>query len=377
MRTAGVFFLALLIPAFSVAAALVNINTADAALLDTLPGIGPTLAGRIIDYRAAHGPFAAISDIQNVSGIGPSTYANLAPLITVGAAAPSETSSAASSTESAPAAPSAGAPSYVPPPAALSLAISGEEDAYLDVPLFLSARATAKGGAVDPSAKIDWNFGDGSLGTGTEVEKVYRYPGTYLIVATASDGGTKARDELTVSVGPAMVRIAAVSGDGITLMNGSKGRLDLSGWKLFSDTGMFRIPDGTIMLPETSVLFPFAVMNVPVSFEPTLAYPDGTVAARYAAAQPSAVPAGSTLVQTVSETAVPAPADDISVSGTAHETTTSGLAPAAAIDLAAAGAALPEEAAPAAGGTSGLFHSPWTLGLLGVIALAGGAFILL
>lgn len=54
-------------------AALVNLNTADAATLETLPGIGPALAARIIEYRESHGPFAAVEDITDVSGIGSAT----------------------------------------------------------------------------------------------------------------------------------------------------------------------------------------------------------------------------------------------------------------------------------------------------------------
>jgi competence protein ComEA len=62
---------------------LVNINTADLQELDSLPGIGPTTAQKIIDYRDANGPFAVIEDIQNVSGIGPVTFENIKDLITV------------------------------------------------------------------------------------------------------------------------------------------------------------------------------------------------------------------------------------------------------------------------------------------------------
>lgn len=61
---------------------LININTADAAALESLPGIGPSLAQRILDYRQAHGPFARIEDIQEVSGIGPATFAKIQDLIT-------------------------------------------------------------------------------------------------------------------------------------------------------------------------------------------------------------------------------------------------------------------------------------------------------
>jgi competence protein ComEA len=61
----------------------VNINTATAEELDTLPGIGPSLAQRIIDYRTANGPFQSIEDIKNVRGIGDVTFEELKDKITV------------------------------------------------------------------------------------------------------------------------------------------------------------------------------------------------------------------------------------------------------------------------------------------------------
>src|SRR5512138_1886742 len=63
---------------------LININTASNAELDTLPGIGPTTAQKIIDYREQNGPFVSTEDLVNVSGIGPATYERLKNLITVG-----------------------------------------------------------------------------------------------------------------------------------------------------------------------------------------------------------------------------------------------------------------------------------------------------
>ena len=62
---------------------LVNINTASLEELDSLPGIGPTTAQRIIDYRDANGPFTTIDEIMDVSGIGPSTFDEIKDLITV------------------------------------------------------------------------------------------------------------------------------------------------------------------------------------------------------------------------------------------------------------------------------------------------------
>jgi competence protein ComEA len=61
----------------------VNINTANASLLETLPGIGPVKAQNIIDYRTEHGPFLSIEEIKNVGGIGEVTYDGLRDLITV------------------------------------------------------------------------------------------------------------------------------------------------------------------------------------------------------------------------------------------------------------------------------------------------------
>ena len=62
----------------------VNINTATAAEFDTLPGIGPTTAQAIVDYRLQHGLFQVIQDIQNVPGVGPATYEGIKDFITVG-----------------------------------------------------------------------------------------------------------------------------------------------------------------------------------------------------------------------------------------------------------------------------------------------------
>ena len=61
----------------------VNINTATAEELDTLPGIGPAIAQRIIEYRQTNGPFQSIEEIKNVSGIGDKLFEKLKDLITV------------------------------------------------------------------------------------------------------------------------------------------------------------------------------------------------------------------------------------------------------------------------------------------------------
>lgn len=62
---------------------VVNINTADAVMLDILPGIGPALAEDIVVYRKAHGPFSKSEDLMKVPGIGEKKFEELKDWITV------------------------------------------------------------------------------------------------------------------------------------------------------------------------------------------------------------------------------------------------------------------------------------------------------
>ena len=61
----------------------IDINRAEAWLLEALPGIGQTLAERIVDYRNASGPFQRIEDLLKVSGVGEATFENMKDFITV------------------------------------------------------------------------------------------------------------------------------------------------------------------------------------------------------------------------------------------------------------------------------------------------------
>ncbi len=64
--------------------ALVDINSATAGELVTLPGVGPVLSERIVAYREANGPFERADLLMAVAGIGPATYEAIRDLITVG-----------------------------------------------------------------------------------------------------------------------------------------------------------------------------------------------------------------------------------------------------------------------------------------------------
>ncbi len=70
------------------ASALIDLNTASAEVLESLDGIGPALAARIVAYRETEGPFRTVEDVLAVRGIGPRTLERFAASVTVGAPAP-------------------------------------------------------------------------------------------------------------------------------------------------------------------------------------------------------------------------------------------------------------------------------------------------
>ncbi|MBD3850515.1 MAG: helix-hairpin-helix domain-containing protein [Acidobacteria bacterium] len=85
-------FLTLILVAFAVTAVawtvessqpsgVVNINTASSEELELLPRVGPALAGRIIEFREANGPFQTVDEILAVKGIGESSFEKLEPFI--------------------------------------------------------------------------------------------------------------------------------------------------------------------------------------------------------------------------------------------------------------------------------------------------------
>ncbi len=79
----------------------VDINRATAVRLQTLPGIGPARAARILDARRRR-PFRRVDDLLDISGIGPKTLASLRPLVTVSSAADASDGSSAGSSDGSP-----------------------------------------------------------------------------------------------------------------------------------------------------------------------------------------------------------------------------------------------------------------------------------
>ena len=69
--------------AVATVAAPINLNTATAEQLATIPGVGPRMAERIIDYRQKSGSFKKVEDLMNVSGVGEKSFLKMKPLITL------------------------------------------------------------------------------------------------------------------------------------------------------------------------------------------------------------------------------------------------------------------------------------------------------
>ncbi|MDY6910706.1 MAG: ComEA family DNA-binding protein [Thermodesulfobacteriota bacterium] len=62
---------------------LININSASAEELQELPGIGPVIAAKIVEYRTANGPFQSLDDLKNVQGIGDKKFDAIKAMITI------------------------------------------------------------------------------------------------------------------------------------------------------------------------------------------------------------------------------------------------------------------------------------------------------
>jgi competence protein ComEA len=68
----------------STTSGVMNLNSATESELEELPGVGPVLAQRIVDYRDANGPFTTLDELDQVSGVGPAMMENLRDLVSLG-----------------------------------------------------------------------------------------------------------------------------------------------------------------------------------------------------------------------------------------------------------------------------------------------------
>lgn len=243
-------------------------------------------------------------------------------------------------------------------------------------------------------ALVIWSFGDGVRKTGSSVFHAYHEQGEYAVVvhATTADGGD-ALSEVIVTVKDASILVSSVSARGIALTNDSGRTINLSLWRLSADGKEFKIPEDTQILSKRTVLFSSKVTGLQTVYSASLLYPNGEIAATFPkkSNEQLSVPVASyeeRQVERSIEHSQVQPLTSILVQKNEEKVNAPKVAPIAAAALGAISEPLSndvdgvltsqKEIAPIKEKqSSGFFSSPWTLSFLGVMALAGSAFIFL
>ena len=258
-------FLIFVLPALALAqTSLVNINIAPTTELETLNGIGPAYAQRIVDYRTQNGPFQKIEDIKNVKGIGDVTYNKIKDYITAGEPASSPPSSGQ---ESPPVNPQANnvsnAEAYSAhyssaPLSALSatttLSVTAGRDRLGSVSSPLEFRAETNLSHLR-NMIFKWNFGDGSIGYGEAVRHTYTYPGDYVVVLNLSGLEGKAVSRLNVKIVEPRISTTYIGPDRVELKNDSSYEINLFGRTINAYGKTFVFEEDTIIKPGQNISF--------------------------------------------------------------------------------------------------------------------------
>lgn len=129
------------------------------------------------------------------------------------------------------------------------------------------------------NANYAWSFGDGKRKEGRKVQHTYHHPGTYVVMLDVSSGQYSATDRVYVTVIEADLFIS--SGENyIIIKNYNTQELDMSWWRLKTDSNIFIIPENTIILGESTVYFPNEVTNMSTNKDTIvqLQYPNGNLA---------------------------------------------------------------------------------------------------
>lgn len=281
----------------------VNINTADKTALMTLTGIGEVKAQAIIDYRTTNGPFETIEEIQEVSGIGPSTYANIKDHITVSGGQATPASSPGTASPTSPPPPVGGPPATEPQIAAFAgkdrIVITGADVA-------LEGKAFAKDGEPLGPAGIRflWNFGDGKTAEGPRVMHRWAHPGRYVVTLDVSASMNSASHRIIVTAQPAEFALSMLGDGSAVIENNGSNEADLSLWHIRNGNGLFTLPEDTVVLMQERIIIPPASLGFAVGVGWSLLYPNGDVAETAPKPKPFIIHAP---VTAVSEKEMPAP----------------------------------------------------------------------
>ena len=283
----AIFFVSNFININTVSAlAKVNINTADAVALDTIPEVGPATAAKIITYRETIGLFLVIEDIMKVSGIKQATFDKLKDFITVatdsgggdtgggtgGGTIATTTDSTGTSTDPISLTdPSGGIISthyyqaelsnYVEP-SLFEVSAGRARLAYTGSALSFEAKSKTSADLKNSTPNSTWSFGDGSGATADKVTHTYKYPGEYNVVLNASLGGINSVARTTVKVLIPNLLLSVLTDGAVQISNRGSNEINLFGWNLFSQNVGYAFPLDTIISAGQTVVFPAEYLKI-------------------------------------------------------------------------------------------------------------------
>jgi len=130
-------------------------------------------------------------------------------------------------------------------------------------------------------ARYLWTFGDGGTKEGQKVFYNYNYPGKYVVILNTSSGIYSASDRIIIEAIPADITISSVgtgSNSFVEVNNKTKYELNLSRWKLRAGNKLFEIPENTVILPDSKIIFPsqYTKFEITKGQNIELLYPNST-----------------------------------------------------------------------------------------------------
>ncbi len=250
IRATIVSIIILLCPASALA--LVNINTASLDELDTLPGVGPTTAQKIIDAR----PFSVVSDIEQVAGIGgpgTKTYDDIIGLITVSGATTvaieeddvveDDDTSNTQSTQT-----KSSEKKIIYP--VTELAMMAPDIAHVNEPILFFVEPSD--GRKNRLVRYSWNFGDGVTSDFASPTHSYKYPGTYVVIVESYYLKEEKIARHEIEVLPVSASISTDANGAVTVTNNGEEEINLHGMTV-TGRGEFTFPEHSILMSGKSI----------------------------------------------------------------------------------------------------------------------------